>query len=75
MGSAIVEFTPQGEIVKHISTLDLLDPTRIGRDSLDTSWPSQHVPMGQRPYDWDHANAVVYEVESGSYTFEAPTAK
>jgi hypothetical protein len=57
MGSAIVEFSPQGEIIKHISLLDLLDPTRIGRDALDTSWTSQHVAGGQRPLDWDHANA------------------
>jgi arylsulfate sulfotransferase len=67
MGSAIVEFSPAGDIVKHISLLDLLDPTRIGRDSLDPQWPSQHVPAGQRAYDWDHANAVVYDEASDAY--------
>jgi len=67
MGSAIVEFSRSGEIAKRISTFDLVDPTRIGRDSLDTSWPSQHVPMGQRPYDWNHPNAVIYEEASDSY--------
>jgi len=67
MGSAIVEFSPQGEIIKRISLLDLLDPTRIGRDALDTSWTSQHVAGGQRPLDWDHANAVIYDAASDSY--------
>ncbi len=67
MGSAIVEFTPAGEIVKRISLLDLLDPTRIGRDSLTQQWPAQHAPSGQRPYDWDHANAVFYDEQSDSY--------
>jgi hypothetical protein len=67
MGSAIVEFSPQGEIIKRISLLDLLDPTRIGRDTLDTSWPSQHVAAGQQPLDWDHANAVIYDAASDSY--------
>ena len=67
MGSAIVEFAPTGELVKHISLLDLLDPTRIGRDSLTQDWTSQHAPEGQRPYDWDHANAVVYDQPSDSY--------
>ena len=67
LGSAIVEFSPTGELVKHISLLDLLDPTRIGRDALDPQWPSQHVPAGQRPYDWDHANAVIYDEGSDAY--------
>jgi hypothetical protein len=67
MGSAIVEFSPTGEIVKRISMLDLLDPTRIGRDSLTQDWPAQHVPAGQRPYDWDHANAVIYDQASDAY--------
>lgn len=67
LGSVIVEFTPEGEIVKKISLLDLLDPTRIGRDSLDTMWPSQHVQGGQRARDWDHANAVIYDEPSDSY--------
>ena len=67
MGSAIVEFTPTGEIVKRISMLDLLDPTRIGRDSLTQDWSSQHATPGQRPYDWDHANAVIYDASSDSY--------
>jgi arylsulfate sulfotransferase len=38
-----------------------------GRDSLDQDWPAQHVPAGQRPYDWDHANAVVYDEASDAY--------
>lgn len=67
LGSVIVEFSPTGEIVKRISLLDLLDPTRIGRDALDPQWPSQHVPAGQRAYDWDHANAVVYDESSDAY--------
>jgi hypothetical protein len=67
MGSVIVEFTPSGEIVKEISLMDLLDPTRIGRDSLDTSWPMNHLPMGERARDWDHSNAVIYDEASDSY--------
>lgn len=67
LGSAVVEFTRLGEVVKRISLLDLLDPTRIGRDSLDTSWPSLHVTSGKRARDWDHANAVIYDETSDSY--------
>jgi len=67
LGSVIVEFTPSGEITKEISMLDLLDPTRIGRDSLDTSWPSGHLPDDTVARDWDHANAVVYDAPSDAY--------
>src|SRR5690606_736792 len=67
VGSVIVEFTPEGEIVKSISMLDLLDPTRIGRDSLSTSWANSHVPRGETARDWDHANAVIYDQPSDAY--------
>ncbi len=67
LDSSIVEFTREGEIVKEIRMADLLDTTRVGRDSLDTQWPSNHVPAGQRARDWDHANAVIYDEASDSY--------
>src|SRR5690606_4972824 len=51
VGSVIVEFTREGEIVKSISILDLLDPTRIARDSLSTSWANAHVPSGETARD------------------------
>jgi arylsulfate sulfotransferase len=63
----IVEFTREGEIVKSIPTGDLIDPTRIGRDSLATSWASEYVPEGELVYDWDHCNSVHYEASSDSY--------
>jgi hypothetical protein len=67
MGSVIVEFTPDGEIVKYISLLDLLDPTRISRSSLSTQWPSGFVPDGVEARDWDHANTVIYDEASDAY--------
>ena len=67
LGGVIVEFSPDGKLVKHIAIADLIDPTRIGRDSLQTSWPSNHVPPGEPARDWDHANAVIYEKASDCY--------
>jgi arylsulfate sulfotransferase len=63
----IAEFTPEGEVLKSIATGDLLDPTRIGRDSLSTSWPAPYVDDGITAYDWDHCNSVVYESKDDAY--------
>jgi hypothetical protein len=67
LGAVIVEFTPEGEVEERISLLDLLDPTRIGRDSTSTGWPTRYVAAGEVAHDWDHANAVIYEAASDSY--------
>ena len=67
VGGVIAEFSQDGTVSKRISLLDLLDPTRIGRDSLDTTTSSVLTPEGQSAYDWDHANAVIYEESSDSY--------
>lgn len=46
----IVEFSPDGTIVSQWSLVDMLNPTRIGYDSLN----------GSRN-DWAHANSVFYD--------------
>ncbi|MBN1610888.1 MAG: aryl-sulfate sulfotransferase [Polyangiaceae bacterium] len=72
VGCVIVQFTAAGEIVKRISLMDLLDPTRIGRNSLMEAYPWEvALYYGEREgvpaHDWDHANALVYEESSDSY--------
>ncbi len=69
VGAIILEFTPEGEILKYIPLMDILDPTRIGRDSLSSSWSLifRYREDGQVPRDWDHANALVYEKASDAY--------
>lgn len=68
-GCVVVEFTTEGEIVKQIPLLDILDPTRIGRGVLDESWSlvNKYRENGERPKDWDHANALVYDEASDAY--------
>ncbi len=63
VSSVVVEFTPTGDVVKYIPLIDLLDPTRIGRDSLGNWWSM----YGSGARDWDHANAVTYSPEDDSY--------
>jgi arylsulfate sulfotransferase len=68
----LVEFTAAGEIVTRISLMDLLDPTRIGRNSLTEQYPWEvATAYGEREgapaHGWDHANALVYDESSDSY--------
>ena len=48
----VVEFLPDGSLLQSWKLTDILEPTRIGFDSLDSR------PAG---FDWAHANAVVYD--------------
>lgn len=57
-GDVIIEFTREGEIVKHIPLLDLLDPTRVGHDAVSDQEGFQ---------DWSHGNAAVYDAASDAY--------
>jgi hypothetical protein len=66
-GAIIVEFTRDGSIVKQIALADLLDTTRIGRDSLSSAWCQPFLAKSQDVYDWDHANAVAYDAGSDAY--------
>jgi len=66
-GSVITEFTPEGNVVDQIPLFDLLDPTRVGRGSLSTGWVDDFVADDQIAYDWDHANAIVYDEASDAY--------
>lgn len=62
VGDVIVEFEPDGTVVHRWPLLDLLDPRRVGYDSLDSFWDLrayQHVEGGT--CDWSHANAIWHD--------------
>ena len=63
VGDVILEYRPDGAVVNRWPVLDLLDPYRIGYESLDSGfWQSvyQHVP--EEPLrDWAHVNSVHYD--------------
>ena len=48
----VVEFLPDGTLRNEWFLTDMIDPTRIGYGSLNSS------PLG---YDWAHTNAVIYD--------------
>ena len=58
IGDAIVEFTPEGEIVWEWSAFDYLDPFRIGYNFTNYYW---HVRGFPHHYDWTHGNGVCHD--------------
>ena len=68
LGDVLVQFSPQGEVLGEVRLLDLVDPYRIGYNSLGWGgWRVLYPEEGAHPRrDWAHANAVVMD-ESERY--------
>jgi len=58
----IVEFSPvDGTIVNEWHLIDMLDPYRIGYDSLGGFWNAEFPEIEGGTRDWAHANAVIHD--------------
>ena len=68
VGDVLVEFTRQGELLRQVKLLDLLDPRRIGYGSLgEQYWAAVYGEQAVNPLrDWTHTNAAVMD-DSGRY--------
>jgi hypothetical protein len=66
-GDEVVEFNPaDGTIINHWVLLDLLDPYRIGYDSLTGFWNTTFPEVEAGTRDWAHANAVIHDPSDDS---------
>lgn len=66
-GDEVVEFSPSdGAIVNRWSLLDLLDPFRLGYDSLGGFWNGIFPEIEGGTRDWAHANAVIHDPSDDS---------
>ena len=65
VGDVLVEFTRQGQLIREIQLLDLLDPYRIGYGSLGGFWTGTYGAEANSR-DWTHSNGVELD-ESGRY--------
>jgi hypothetical protein len=68
IGDIIFEMAPDGSILRQFKLFDLIDPMRIGYDSLGTSF-YQHVyekVLKTPAKDWSHTNSVFYDVKTDS---------
>ena len=62
VGDVIAEFTRDGSVVGFWRMLDLLDPYRIGFDSLSgAAWDRLYGYAVEGTKDWGHGNAVIYD--------------
>ena len=68
VGGVIVEFTPDGDIARKVKLFDLLDPYRIGYDSLGTGfWRGLYEQVADGDTrDWTHDNAIIYDARDDS---------
>ena len=68
VGGVIVEFTPDGQIVRELKLFDLLDPYRIGYDSLGTGfWRELYGAVVEGDTrDWLHDNGIIYDERDDS---------
>lgn len=66
-GDEVVEFSPSdGAIVNRWVLLDLLDPFRLGYDSLIGFWNPVFPEIEGGTRDWAHANAVIHDPSDDS---------
>lgn len=65
-GDTIVEFTSDGSIVNEWFILDMLDPFRIGYQSLIGFWDPRYPEFEFGTRDWSHGNAVIHDPSDDS---------
>ena len=76
LGDVLVEFTREGEIVREVKLLDVLDPYRVGYSSLGAGfWAPVYTESFEYPLrDWAHTNAVVSDA-TGRYALASARAQ
>ena len=71
VGDVIIEFARDGTVLTEIPLLDVVDPYRVGYDSLGQGyWRATYAAlMDEEPgvVDWAHANALAYDAETDSF--------
>jgi hypothetical protein len=66
VGDVVAEIRRDGTIVNLWPLLDILDPYRIGFDSLSGFWNREYPEARNGTRDWSHANAVIEDSSDDS---------
>ena len=74
IGDVIIEMTPAGEVLREWKLHDIMDPYRIGYNSLRADFWSGHYGdfIDGVVHDWTHGNAIIYEEEDNSFVMSLP---
>jgi hypothetical protein len=65
VGDVVVQFAPDGTVVRRYSLLDRLDPYRLGYNSFGLFWVGFYGPAAT--VDWSHGNAVTPDPHDGGF--------
>jgi arylsulfate sulfotransferase len=66
VGDVVIDFDTDGRILQRWSLFDVLDPYRIGYDSLTGIWNQIYSSIPEGTRDWSHANAVIEDASDDS---------
>lgn len=68
IGDIVLEVEPNGKIVRQFKLFDLIDPMRIGYDSLGTGFYQEtYAEVHKSPgKDWSHSNSIFYDPKTDS---------
>lgn len=66
VGDEVIEFTPEGKVVRRWSMFDVLDMHRICYGSLTDFWKNCYPREGEQVKDWSHANGIVVDPQDGN---------
>ena len=74
IGDVIIEMTQAGDVLREWKLHDILDPYRIGYNSLrETFWANHYRSVVDGVvHDWTHGNAIIYEEEDNSFVMSVP---
>jgi hypothetical protein len=74
IGDVIIEMTPTGEVLREWKLHDIMDPYRIGYNSLREDFWSGHYGdfVEGVVHDWTHGNAIIYEEEDNAFVLSLP---
>lgn len=74
VGDVIIEMTMDGDVLREWKLHDILDPYRIGYNSLRQDFWRRHyegVVEGE-VHDWTHGNAIIYDDNDNSFIMSLP---
>jgi hypothetical protein len=74
IGDVIIEMTPAGDVLREWKLHDILDPYRIGYNSLREDFWARHYTgvVEGKVHDWTHGNAIIYEESDNSFVLSLP---
>jgi len=74
IGDVIIEMTRAGDVLREWKLHDIIDPYRIGYNSMRENFWATHYDgvVDGVVYDWTHGNAIIHEEEDNSFVLSLP---